>query len=104
MNISSVSNYSVYRNYQSLASGKKINSAADDAAGLAIAQKLNSQTNGYDVGYRNAGTSQDMLNVADGALGSITENLQRIRELSVQASNGLYTDADRGAFKKKLTS
>lgn len=102
MNISSVSNYGIYRNYQSLASGKKINSAADDAAGLAIAQKLNSQSNGYDVGFRNAGTSQDMLNVADGALGSITDNLQRIRELSVQASNGLYTDADRGAIQKEI--
>ena len=102
MNISSVSNYSTYRNYQALSSGKRVNSAADDAAGLAISQKLQSQSNGYDVGYRNAGTSQDMLKTADGALGSITDNLQRIRELSVQAANGLYTDADRGAIQKEL--
>ncbi len=102
MNISSVSNYSTYRNYQAVSSGKRINSAADDAAGLAISQKLQSQSNGYDVGYRNAGTSQDMLKVADGALGSITDNLQRIRELSVQAANGLYTDADRGAIQKEI--
>ena len=102
MNISSVSNYSTYRNYQALSSGKRVNSAADDAAGLAISQKLQSQSNGYDVGYRNAGTSQDMLKTADGALGSITDNLQRIRELSVQAANGLYTDADRGAIQKEI--
>lgn len=101
MSVSSVSN-SIYRNYQSIASGKKINSAADDAAGQSIAQKLLSQSNGYDVGNRNAGTSQDMLKVADGALGSITDNLQRIRELSIQASNGLYTDADRGAIQKEI--
>ncbi len=102
MNISSVSNYGIYRNYESLSSGKRINSASDDAAGLTISQKLQSQVNGYDVGSRNAGTSQDMLKVADGALGSITDNLQRIRELSVQAANGLYTDADRGAIQKEI--
>lgn len=102
MNISSVSNQSIYRNYQSLASGKQINSAADNAAGLAIAEKLESQSNGYDVGSRNAGMTQDMLKVADGALGSITDNLQRIRELSVQASNGLYTAADKGAIQAEI--
>ncbi len=102
MNISSASSQSLYRNYQSLSSGNRINSAADDAAGLAISEKLQSQVNGYDVGNRNAGTSQDLLKVADGALASITDNLQRIRELSVQASNGLYTDADRGAIQKEI--
>lgn len=102
MRISSMSNQYTYRNYQSLASGKRINSAADDAAGAAIAQKLKSQQNGYDVANRNVGTSQDMLKVADGALGSITDNLQRIRELSVQAYNGLYTDADRGAIQAEI--
>lgn len=102
MSISSISNQNIYRNYQSLATGRRINSASDDAAGLAISQKLQSQSNSYDVGSRNAGTSQDMLKVADGALGSITENLQRIRELSVQAMNGLYTDADRGAIQSEI--
>lgn len=102
MTISSITNQSIYRNYQSLASGKRINSAADDAAGAAIAQKLQSQENGYDVANRNVGTSQDMLKIADGALGSITDSLQRIRELSVQAYNGLYTDADRGAIQEEI--
>lgn len=102
MSISSISNQSVYRSYQSLASGKKINTAADDAAGLTIAEKLERQTNGYDVGNRNVGTAQDMLKVADGALDSITDSLQRIRELSVQASNSLYTAADRGAIQAEI--
>lgn len=102
MTISSMTNQYIYRNYQSLASGRRINSAADDAAGAAIAQKLKSQENGYDAANRNAGTSQDMLKVADGALGSITDSLQRIRELSVQAYNGLYTDADRGAIQAEI--
>ena len=102
MSISGIFGQSLYRSYQSLASGKQINSAADNAAGLAIAEKLESQSNGYDVGGRNAATSQDMLKVAEGALGSITDNLQRMRELSIQASNDLYTSADKGAIQKEI--
>lgn len=102
MSISSISNQSIYRNYQSLSSGKRINSAADDAAGLAIAKKLESQSNGYDVGTRNAATAKDMVNIADGALSSITDSLQRIRELSIQASNDLYTQADKGAIQAEI--
>jgi len=67
MSISSISNVSrrnLYQNYRQLASGKRINSAADDAAGLSIAEKLRTQRNGYDVGRRNAATSKDMVNVA----------------------------------------
>lgn len=102
MGISSISSQNIYRDYQSLSSGKRINSAADDAAGLAIAKKLETQSNGYDVGSRNAGTSQDMTRVADGALESITNDLQRIRELSVQASNGLYTASDKGVIQAEI--
>lgn len=103
MSISSVSSQNLYRNYSQLSSGKRINSAADDAAGLAIAQKLLTQSNGYDVGKRNAATSQDMTKVAEGALGSITDNLQRIRELSVQASNtAIYGDSERGMMQQEI--
>lgn len=102
MAVSSILSQNISHNYQSLASGKVINSAADNAAGLAIAEKLESQSNGYDVGMRNAGTTQDMLKVADGALGSITDSLQRIRELSVQASNGIYTASDKGAIQAEI--
>lgn len=80
--------------YQRLSSGKKINSAADNAAGLAIAEQLLRQQNGYDVGTRNAGTASDMLKVSDGALSSITDSLQRIRELGVQAGNTAIYGAD----------
>ena len=101
--ISSVGSQNLYRNYEQLSSGRRINSAADDAAGLAIAEKLTTQSNGYDVGERNAATSQDMLKTADGALGSITDSLQRIRELSVQAGNtAIYGDAERGAIQKEI--
>lgn len=102
MSFSVITNQNIQRNFQSLASGKRINSAADDAAGLAIAKKLESQSNGYDVGTRNAGTSQDMTNVADGALGSIANDLQRIRELSIQASNDLYTASDKSAIQAEI--
>lgn len=104
MNISSIgSSLNLYRNYQQLSSGKRINSAADDAAGLAIAVKMQSQTNGYDVGRRNAATSQDMINVADGALSSITDSLQRIRELSIQAGNdAIYGSDDKEAIQQEI--
>lgn len=95
-------NQDLYRNYQSLSSGKRINSAANDASGLAITQKLQSQTNGYDVGTRNVQTAQDVTKIADGALASITDGLQRIRELSVQASNDLYTAKDKGPLQEEI--
>ena len=106
MSISSISNASsrnLYQNYRQLSSGKKINSAADDAAGLAIAEKLKSQSNGYDVGRRNAATSQDMVNVADGGLSTIADSLQRIRELGVQASNtAIYGDSERKMMQQEI--
>lgn len=102
-NISNVSTRSLYKNYQQLSSGKRINSAADDAAGLAIAEKLKSQSNGYDVGRRNAATSQDMVNVADGGLSTITDSLQRIRELGVQASNtAIYGASERKMMQQEI--
>lgn len=93
----------MFRMYNRLASGKRINSAADDAAGLSIAQKLLTQSNGYDVGNRNAATSQDMTTVAEGAMSSITDNLQRIRELSIQASNtAVYGEQERGMMQQEI--
>lgn len=103
MSISSISSQGLHQNYRQLASGKRINSAADDAAGLAIAQKLLTQSNGYDVGGRNAATSQDMVNVAEGGLSTITDSLQRIRELGVQASNtAVYTDTERKMMQQEV--
>ncbi len=95
-----ISNYNYsYNNYNksllNLTTGKRVNSAADDAAGLAIIQGLQSQATGYSVGSRNAADGQSLLNVAEGAMSTIHENLQRIRELGLQASNGTYTDEDK---------
>lgn len=104
MGISPIQNsQNLYRNYQRLSSGKRINSAADDAAGYAIAQKLLKQSNGLDVGGRNAATAQDMTRVADGAMSSVSDNLQRIRELSLQASNtAIYGGDELGAIQQEI--
>lgn len=102
MSISAISGSSYNNIYAPLAGGRRINSAADDAAGLAIAKKLESQAGGLNTGARNAMTGSDMLNVADGALSSITDSLQRIRELGVQASNATYSNSDRTAMQKEV--
>ena len=95
-------NRNLGRSFQKLVSGKRINSAADDAAGLAIAQKLLKQTNGLSAGVYNARTSQNMINVAEGALGSVSDMLQRVNELSVQAANGTNSSSDRGAIQAEI--
>ncbi|MCI8993400.1 MAG: flagellin FliC5 [Eubacterium sp.] len=86
--------YTSYTDYGKLASGKRLQSAADGAAELAIANKINSQITGYDAGSRNIGSGKDMLQIADGALGGVTDYLQRIRELAVQASNSALMGPD----------
>lgn len=88
--------------YTALASGKKINSAADNAAGLAIVEKLLSQTNGYNVGSANAADGMNLINVADGGLSGMHDSLQRMRELAVQASNGTYTASDKEMIQMEI--
>ncbi|HKM21371.1 MAG TPA: flagellin [Lachnospiraceae bacterium] len=88
--------------YGQIASGKRINSAADDASGLAIANKMESQVTGLDVGAENAQSGVQALNIADGALGGINDYLQRIYELSVKASSGLNSGSDLGAMQKEV--
>jgi len=102
MRISSIQGQDYYKSYQQLASGKKINSSADDAAGLSIAQKMQVQENGYDVGQENAKHSQSMINIADGAMSSIADYLQRMKELSVRASNGLFGASDKAIFQEEI--
>lgn len=103
MSISGISGQSMYQTYQQLSSGSQINSAADDAAGLAIAEKMENQTNGYDVGTRNAADAQNMLKVADGGLAGISDQLNRIRELSIQASNtAVYGNDDRELIQNEI--
>ena len=86
-----------------LASGKRINSAKDDAAGLAIASRLESQVKGVTQGIRNLSDATSVLQVAEGGMASIETNLQRIRELAVQAANGSYSDADRSSLNNEGT-
>lgn len=85
---------SITTNYHNLSSGYRINRAADDAAGLAISEKINTQKNGYDIGTENAGKGSYVLNVADGALTSMYDSLSRIRELGLQASNSAIYSKD----------
>ncbi len=80
---------------QRLSSGLRINSAADDAAGLAISERLNSQINGNNVAINNANDAISLMQVADGGASQISENLQRMRELAVQAANGTLNSGDR---------
>ncbi|MDQ4419571.1 flagellin [Sphingobium sp. DEHP117] len=78
-----------------LSSGKRINSAKDDAAGLAIATKMTAQIKGLTAASRNANDGISMSQTAEGALGQISNIIQRIRELAVQSANGTVTNADR---------
>ena len=88
---------------QRLSSGLRINSAKDDAAGLAISERMSSQVRGLNQAARNANDGISLAQTAEGALGTIGENLQRMRELAVQASNGTNTQADRDALNSEVT-
>ena len=98
----SVSAIQSQRLYTALASGKRINSAADDAAGLAISEKLLTQINGYNTGTNNAANGINMMNVAEGALSGIHDSLQRMRELAVQAQNGIYSASDKEMIQMEI--
>lgn len=77
-----------------LSSGLRVNGAKDDAAGLAIAERMNAQTRGMNVAIRNANDGISLAQTAEGALGAISNNLQRMRELAIQASNGTNSSTD----------
>ena len=82
--------------FQRLSSGFRVNSAADDAAGLAISESMKSQIRSYTVAQRNAGDAQSMAQTAEGALGDVHDIMGRMRELAVQSSNGDLGSTDRG--------
>ena len=84
-----------------LSSGLRVNSAKDDAAGLAISTRFNSQISGLNVAVRNAGDGIALAQTAEGALGTINDNLQRIRELAVQSANATNSDDDRAALQSE---
>ena len=87
---------------QRLSSGLRVNSAKDDAAGLAIAERMNSQVRGFAVASRNANDGISLAQTAEGALGKVGDMLQRMRELAAQASNATNSRSDRDALQAEL--
>jgi len=87
-----------------LSSGLRINSAKDDAAGLAISERFTSQIKGLNQGARNANDGISLAQTAEGALKEVTNNLQRIRELAVQSANATNTASDRTALQAEVTA
>ncbi|KMY26946.1 flagellin, partial [Aeromonas caviae] len=88
--------------YTRLASGLRINSAKDDAAGLQISNRLTSQINGLDQGNRNANDGISLAQTAEGAMDEVTGMLQRMRTLAQQSANGSNSDSDRDALQKEM--
>jgi len=86
-----------------LSSGLRINSAKDDAAGLAISERFTSQIRGLNQAARNANDGISLAQTAEGALGSIGSNLQRMRELAVQSANATNSASDRAALQQEVT-
>jgi flagellin len=87
---------------QKLSTGLRVNTAADDAAGYAIAQRMTAQIKGIDQAARNVNDGVSLVQVADGAVAQMVENFQQIRTLAVQAANSVYTLADRQALQSKV--
>ena len=97
-----LSGQSLNTTMQRLSSGLRVNSAKDDAAGLAIAERMNTQVTGLTVAARNANDGISLAQTAEGALGKVGDMLQRMRELAVQASNATNSDSDRVALQAEV--
>jgi flagellin len=87
---------------QRLSSGLRVNSAKDDAAGMAIAERMYAQARGFAVAMRNANDGISLAQVAEGALARVTDNLQRMRELAIQARNATNSSSDKDALDKEF--
>ena len=94
----------VTRAMERLSSGLRINSAADDAAGLAVANKMESQIRGMNMAIRNSQDGISLVQTAESAMGEINNMVIRMRELAVQMNNGVYTDADRSNAQLEVTA
>jgi len=88
---------------QRLSSGMRINSAKDDAAGMAISSRMTSQINGLNQAVSNANDGISLAQTAEGALASVTDNLQRMRQLAVQSANATNSSSDRAAIQQEVT-
>jgi flagellin len=102
-NASNAANQALGTAMERLSSGKRINSAKDDAAGLAIATTMTSQVRGMNQAIRNANDGIALAQTADGALNEVTNMLQRVRELSVQSKSGTYQQSDRDNLQAEVT-
>ncbi|MEY8877834.1 MAG: flagellin FliC, partial [Leptothrix sp. (in: b-proteobacteria)] len=98
----SASQASLATSMQRLSSGLRVNSAKDDAAGLAIAERMNAQVKGMNVAVRNANDGISMSQTAEGALGKVADSLQRMRELSVQSANATNSSSDKDSLDKEF--
>ena len=103
-NGSRLANQSLQVAMERLSTGRRINSAKDDAAGLAIASSMTSSIRGMSVAIRNANDGISLAQTAEGALGEVGNMLQRVRELSVQSASGTYSDADRTNLQAEVTA
>jgi flagellin len=98
----SASQASLSMSMQRLSSGLRVNSAKDDAAGLAIAERMNAQVRGMNVAVRNANDGISMAQTAEGALSKVSDSLQRMRELAVQARNSTNSNSDKDSLNKEF--
>lgn len=97
-------NNNLNQSQQKLASGKRVNSAKDDAAALQIIDRLSAQIQGLNQGNRNANDGIALMQTAEGAMDEMTNMLSRVRELAVQSANGVYSDTDRAAMQQEAQS
>lgn len=104
-NNSSITNTSnsLSQSFERMSSGKRINSAADDAAGLAIATRFSSQVSGVQQAQRNGLDAKSLIETEDGALEQLSNGILRLQELSIQQGNGILNDSDRAALNKEAT-
>lgn len=93
----------VNKDMQALSSGMRINSGADDASGLAVSEKMRTQIRGLNQAMRNTQDAVSFVQTTEGYLQEMTNNLQRIRELSIQGASGIYTDEDRGYLNNEIS-
>jgi flagellin len=98
-----VTNVSMRKDMEKLSSGMKINRAGDDASGLAVSEKMRAQIRGLNQASRNASNGISFIQATEGYLQETTDIMQRIRELAVQSSNGIYTDEDRMQIQVEIS-
>ena len=98
-----VTEVNIQRDMEQLSSGKRINKAGDDASGLSVAEKMRSQIRGLNQASKNVENGVSFIQTTEGYLNETTDILQRIRELAVQSSNGIYSDSDRAQIQVEVS-